>query len=96
MTWKMSKGLLKDILDKLKDPSIKPNMSAVCRICLAPLTEAYTFGRICEVYKSACLMFSGTPCNSSRIYLTLFDNKSLDNVDGIKYYKIKIKRKRYY
>ena len=58
-TW----GLLTEISERMKSHSINPNMEKITMMLLEFYRGlVYLQDRIFEVKKSACLMFSGTPC----------------------------------
>ena len=71
-TWELEddRRLLTDIYERIKGHSIQPNMWKIslmllefyCTLFNRGLVDLSDKARVYEVKKSACLMFSGTPC----------------------------------
>ena len=76
--WKTTWWILTDILERMKGDSIQ-KMNVICFLNFTePFNRGlvYSKGRICEVKKLACLMFSGAPCRIIIIFIPTVNYKN--------------------
>ena len=70
--WKTTWGLVSDVLERRKGYSINPNTWKICvkrlEFYSSSLTEFIHEGGLNDAKKSACLMFSGTPCTYQKCH----------------------------